>query len=49
VGVGLRSLVNVGIGYLTTSELRSWINRQESLFREYYGFWGYGLYVGRKT
>jgi arsenite methyltransferase len=48
VGVGLRGLANVSMGYLTSSELRSWINRQESLFREYSSFWGYGLYVGRK-
>lgn len=48
VGIWLRGLANVCLGYLRNSELRSWINRQESLFREYSSFWGYGLYVGRK-
>lgn len=46
--IGLRGLVKVGIEYLTNPELRSWINRQESLFSDYSSFWGYGLYVGRK-
>ncbi|MFQ6086149.1 MAG: hypothetical protein ACE5OY_07825 [Candidatus Bathyarchaeia archaeon] len=29
-------------------KLRGWINQQEALFGDYPGYWGYGLYVGRK-
>jgi len=46
--LGLRALIKVGIGYVTNSEMRMWISRQETLFRECSDYWGYGLYVGRK-
>ncbi len=47
--LGLRALTKVVIIYLTNSEMRKWINRQETLFREYSDYWGYGIYVGRKA
>lgn len=46
--LGLYALIRVGVRYLTDSRLRRTVNRQESLFREYSDYWGYGLYVGRK-
>ncbi len=46
--IGIRSLIRVGIRYLTNYEMRSWISRQENLFRDYSEYWGYGLYAGRK-
>jgi ubiquinone/menaquinone biosynthesis C-methylase UbiE len=47
--LGLPGLIKVGIRYLTNSELRNWIRKQEALFRDYSSYWGYGLYVGRKS
>jgi ubiquinone/menaquinone biosynthesis C-methylase UbiE len=47
--LGLQGLINVGFRYLTNSELRDWIRKQEALFRDYSSYWGYGLYAGRKS
>ena len=46
--LGARAIIKVGIKYMTNCKLRKWIDRQESLFREYSDYWGYGLYVGTK-
>jgi len=46
--LGARAIIKVGIKYMANCKLRKWIDRQESLFREYSDYWGYGLYVGIK-
>lgn len=47
--LGLQGLIKVGLRYFTNSELRNWIRKQEALFHDYSSYWGYGLYVGRKS
>jgi len=46
--LGLSSLTKVGITYLRDPKVRKWVNRQETLFRDYIDYWGYGLYTARK-
>jgi len=47
--LGIQGLIKVGLRYFTNSELRNWIRKQEALFHDYSSYWGYGIYVGRKS
>lgn len=46
--IGFAGLMKVAFKYIRNSEIREWIRRQETLFKEYAGYWGYGLYAGKR-
>ena len=46
--IGFRPLVKVCRVYISNSRIRRWINRQESVFRDYSEYWSYSLCAGQK-